>query len=176
MKNINNFEETKVRGIVKSTFKNPHKSWVDGWVDPRGNFTSLESHHHVEVALRIITSQNGNYLEEFKQANQNKGHDAAEHLILRHGYIAIESGYMIYSRLSMHQVASIGLLCMDGIITDRPIPRSQTIDTSDRAKQVLMMKKKYYSDFSNQFHSPGGYPREGWLKYKAECESLGIRP
>ena len=122
--------------IYKSKFKVDTPT-PDGWLNRFGKFTPNESHHHVEVALDFIASND--CLDDFMKQIKNKGFDAGEYLIITGGYIAIESNYVCYRSsgdITKSQLRSIGCYIERNVIKKKVL-----MSAEDKKKHDDNIKK-----------------------------------
>lgn len=178
----------------------------DGWIDRQGNIIPNESHHHVEKALELLASfdeeakQNGRepiHIEQFKAANMNRGYDAAEWLVIRYGYIAIEGYKAIYytnnrQKPTQKQCKKISCILNGDTLIDvntelgKKIAignfkndyyqkkRTEAEKKAQRERQWCIDNKEYYSRWENQFHSPSGFTRRDYLRWQQLCKKHGV--
>lgn len=260
-----------LQGLIrKSTFTVSKEGWKDGWIDPFGDFTPLETHHHVEVALSIIKSmdneideakenmkehemnlallqeflevaskipedstlikqivngffdkskdlsgyilrdlqfcqsvrqllmQTKSYIrylkeeilankrwlktkssevEKFEKANKNKGYDAAEYLIINYGYVALESGHLLYRKAKQTQMQHY-----DCYVENDNHKRCVIVKLTPqeiREKKAKVIKRltnlaEFYSEPMNRFHCPSGFTRMGYERWLRECREVGL--
>lgn len=252
--------------IRKSTFTLP--KYKDGFIDPDGRFISLKSHHHVEVALSIISKMsssfigvvedsikrkaehlnvlekmltevnsdkpnnsrlarlakkfhwiqrdklnwrigynklNKNLLElhteylkdyeetkdklerrienseinKFKAANRNRGWDAAEYLIVVHGYIAVENSYLLYRYASNYQLQEYNLYCFkddEGKMIIAEMTEKEINQNLNKRRRKLADEASYFQRTENRFHCPSGFMRQSYLRWENECRKVGLNP
>lgn len=177
--------KVRIKDIRKTTFK-VLTDVYDGWMDRRGVITPNESHHHVERALEIIAEadqrliENGrepHYMNDFLEANKNKGYDAGEFLVVVFKYIAIEGQKAIYNcsrngTTSMQRKA-IGVILEDGVLIDNKTNVKKEREAAEE-RQWVVSRASYYSDWRNQFHCPSGFPRMDYLRWKRLAEKYGV--
>lgn len=259
--------------IRKSTFK-VKEPYVDGWIDPSGDFHPVNSHHHVEEALRIIkgydtfiqhTKSNiewtkyqiditnktidflkgirkvkdiwdadeydladilnnkiddlpsevfynidnnidtsigvcNEYIEQcnkdikiyqesldmrpsevskFKAANKNKGYDAAEYIIINHGYIAVENGYLIYRDATRKQLEDVECYVEKddtGRCVICKLSEEDLIQKKKKMRDECLSLVGFYKESENRFHCPSGFTRRAYIRWENECYKCGLDP
>lgn len=182
---------TALNYIRKTTFNVECKE-RDCWIDRQGNIIPNETHHHVEKALELIASFDEEskrcgrepiHIEQFKAANMNRGYDAGEWLVIQYGYIAIEGYKAIYSIKKLptsKQLFKIGcflynkVLMLDDDKNQKKKEKIRKEKEAQRERQWCIDNKEYYSDWKNQFHSPSGFIRRDYFRWKKLCEKHGI--
>lgn len=260
--------------IRKSTFR-VKEPYVDGFIDPYGEFFPVNSHHHVEEALRIIKgfdayidraryniewtneqisvtseaiklinqlkeisdnwkaeeeedladflehqiedlpseifySVNNNYdssicicnkfieqcnddikqyqktlddavseVSKFERANKNKGYDAAEYIIINHGYIAVENGYLIYRDAVRKQLEDIDCYIEkddEGRCVICKLSDEDLIQKKNKMRDNCLSLVGYYQDHNHRFHCPSGFTRRDYIRWENECYKCGLDP
>lgn len=253
--------------IRKSTFTLP--KYKDGFIDPDGRFISLKSHHHVEVALNIISQMSSRFIgvvedslkrkaedldilekmltevnsdkpnnsrlarlakkfcwflsqgklnwrigynelkknllelhaeyskdyektkdelekrkenseiNKFKSANRNRGWDAAEYLIVVHGYIAVENSYLLYRYASNYQLQEYNLHCFkddEGKMIIAQMTEKEINQSLNKRRDKLAKEAHYFQRTENRFHCPSGFIRQEYLRWENECRKVGLNP
>lgn len=177
--------QIRIRSIRKTTFPVDIPIY-DGWMDRSGRIISNESHHHVEKALEIIAEadeiltkkgKTPHYMNDFKLANQNKGYDAGEFLVVVFGYIAIEGKKVIYNceptGTTSMQRRKLGVILEDGVLILEP-NKSIEEKANARERQWCIDNREYYSNWRNKFHCPSGFPRQDYLRWQNLCKKHGV--
>lgn len=171
--------------IKKTTFKvdvrfsDDDEPIYDGWMDTGGNITLNETHHHVEVALKFIEEadkrlKHPHHMNDFLNANKNRGYDAAEFIIITWGYVAIEGQKVIYDKTTVRQRDKLGVRLSDEgdiLIKDDSSSKEKA---AMKERQWVIDNKEFYEDFRNRFHCPSGVPRVRYERWRALASKHGI--
>lgn len=113
-------------------------------------------------------------MDTFKAVNFNKGYDAGEFLVIYCGYVAISDFHPMYHKVSHKQAEVLNCYLEDGVLIPMAV---KDIKYRDRRKELkdevtsILQRMVYYSDTTNAFHCPSGFPRMGWKTAKAHFEN-----
>lgn len=119
-------------------------------------------------------------LNNFKQANKNKGYDTAEFIILNLGFIAIENGYLLYNSQEPHYTRTLNKI---GCYLEQDeegkfiiIKKSQERLEEEYNAEVNYLKsqRSYYQESRNRFHCPSGFVRGDYIRWRNRCLQLGL--
>lgn len=121
--------------------------------------------------------------EDFKAVNRNRGFDAAEFLVIYHGYVALSDFNILYLSTTREQREILNVRFDkddNGKEILKPLSENQIVFKNNRQKIIdkisrIITDYYYYTDSRNAFHCPSGIPRMGWGRFKTEAEAEYIK-
>lgn len=139
-------------------------------------FIPLERLKKIQENLKALKQIH--WEEDFKTVNRNRGFDAAEFLIIYQGYVALSDFNILYLSTTREQREILNVRFdkdENGGEILKPLNNEQIAFKNKREKIIshitnVIRSYYYYTEPSNAFHYPSGFPRMGWNRFKAMAE------
>jgi hypothetical protein len=193
------YEETKINGVYRSTFKIDHP---DGFINSYGEFIPREKgekfnqlvkkfidHVEYDKFLTRAKDEYKTYCEKYPNGNNEywnwKKFTMLHYVLTRNWgafYVMIKNKRIYYCLEILRKPAQYLRECVntkiekDGcreiiIPGDYVFPKEEI----DEDINEIRSKASYYSDWRNQFHSPSGFERYDYKEWKYKAKKYGIK-
>lgn len=165
---VDGFQSAYEYAFMNSTCKNDALKFL--------NIIMQETQQNIDDAKKWFDTHHRE-IEKFERANKNKGYDAAEYIIVNHGYIAVEDSYLLYRNAKSTQLVDYNCYVEkddNGKCVICKLSQTDITRRNENKKKRLIKLADFYIEPSNRFHCPSGFTRIGYERWLNDCRKVGL--